>query len=70
MTGNNLEITMARRVLLVSIACMGLTCGVIYNAFRLKGEFYPSVVYLVKSRPSMAVRQHFYRHTPKPGFLM
>ena len=53
---------MARRLLFVSIACMGLTCGVIYNAFRLKGEFYPSVVYLVKSRPSMAVRSTTHSH--------
>ena len=42
-------------MLLVSVVCMGLTWGVIYNAFRQKGEFYPSVVYLTKSRPSMAV---------------
>lgn len=46
---------MARRMMLFSVVCMGLTWGVIYNAFRQKGEFYPSVVYLTKSRPSMAV---------------
>lgn len=51
--------TMARRALLLSVVCMVLTWGVIYNAFRQKGEFYPSVVYLTKSRPSMAVRQGF-----------
>ena len=48
---------MARRMLLVSVVCMVLTWGVIYNAFRQKGEFYPSVVYLTKSRPSMAVNR-------------
>ena len=48
---------MARRMVLFSVFCMGLTWGVIYNAFRQKGEFYPSVVYLTKSRPSMAVNK-------------
>lgn len=32
---------------------------VIANAFRQKKQFYPSVVYICKSNPCMAVSKHF-----------
>lgn len=34
---------------------VGLTAGVIINAYFQKQQFYPSVVYITKSNPSMAV---------------
>ena len=34
-----------------------LTIAVITNAFYLKRQFYPSVVYLTKSSTSLAVKQ-------------
>ncbi|XP_050443055.1 E3 ubiquitin-protein ligase synoviolin B [Adelges cooleyi] len=34
---------------------VGVTSGVIVHAFRQKKQFYPSVVYICKSNPSMAV---------------
>ena len=44
-----------RTILLTSIS-FGLTAMVIGNAYFQKKQFYPSVVYLTKSNPSMAVR--------------
>lgn len=41
---------------LVTIGSLALSMGVIGNAFVHKKQFYPSVVYLTKSNPSMAVR--------------
>ncbi|XP_050520904.1 E3 ubiquitin-protein ligase synoviolin-like [Daktulosphaira vitifoliae] len=37
------------------VVSLGLSCCVIANAFRQKKQFYPSVVYICKSNPSMAV---------------
>ncbi|XP_008208433.1 E3 ubiquitin-protein ligase synoviolin A isoform X2 [Nasonia vitripennis] len=42
----------AAGVVLISVA---LTCAVIGNAYYQKKQFYPSVVYITKSNPSMAV---------------
>ncbi|XP_015591052.1 E3 ubiquitin-protein ligase synoviolin isoform X2 [Cephus cinctus] len=42
----------AAGITLISIA---LTCAVIGNAYYQKKQFYPSVVYITKSNPSMAV---------------
>ncbi|XP_059612171.1 E3 ubiquitin-protein ligase HRD1 [Phlebotomus argentipes] len=39
----------------VSLVTMGLTAAVIGNAYYQKKQFYPSVVYITKSNPSMAV---------------
>ncbi|XP_011496182.1 PREDICTED: E3 ubiquitin-protein ligase synoviolin A isoform X2 [Ceratosolen solmsi marchali] len=39
-------------IVLISVA---LTCAVIGNAYYQKKQFYPSVVYITKSNPSMAV---------------
>ncbi|KAH9519010.1 E3 ubiquitin-protein ligase synoviolin B [Bulinus truncatus] len=43
-----------RSVLLTGLS-LGLTAAVIGNAFYQKKQFYPSVVYITKSNPSMAV---------------
>ncbi|XP_028398788.1 E3 ubiquitin-protein ligase synoviolin-like [Dendronephthya gigantea] len=43
------------RGLLLSIGSIVLTSLVIGNAFYQKGQFYPSVVYITKSNPSLAV---------------
>jgi len=43
----------------VSIVLSGC---VIANAFRQKKQFYPSVVYICKSNPSMAVSNCLYAH--------
>ncbi|XP_058805657.1 E3 ubiquitin-protein ligase synoviolin A [Phymastichus coffea] len=42
----------AAGIVLISVA---LTCAVIGNAYYQKKQFYPSVVYITKSNPSMAV---------------
>ncbi|XP_055678712.1 E3 ubiquitin-protein ligase HRD1 [Lutzomyia longipalpis] len=39
----------------VSLVTLGLTAAVIGNAYYQKKQFYPSVVYITKSNPSMAV---------------
>ena len=48
-----------RTILLTSIS-FGLTAMVIGNAYYQKKQFYPSVVYITKSNPSMAVRTFFF----------
>ncbi|ESN95417.1 hypothetical protein HELRODRAFT_102639 [Helobdella robusta] len=41
--------------MLVGFLSAVLTAGVIFNAFNQKKQFYPSVVYITKSSPSMAI---------------
>lgn len=43
------------RNVLVAIGTFTLTAMVIGNAYVQKKQFYPSVVYITKSNPSMAV---------------
>ena len=43
------------KALLVTITSMILTITVIFNAYYQKKQFYPSVVYITKSNPSIAV---------------
>ncbi|XP_058468029.1 E3 ubiquitin-protein ligase HRD1 [Malaya genurostris] len=43
------------RALGISVLSLALTCIVIGNAYYQKKQFYPSVVYITKSNPSMAV---------------
>lgn len=43
------------RAVLVTLGSGLLTAAVLGNAFYQKKQFYPSVVYLTKSNPSMAV---------------
>lgn len=43
------------RLLFVTLGSVVLTSIVIGNAYHQKEQFYPSVVYLTKSNPSMAV---------------
>lgn len=43
------------RSLSISVLSLALTCIVIANAYYQKKQFYPSVVYITKSNPSMAV---------------
>src|SRR5687768_15358114 len=43
------------RSVLATMACGLMTAAVLGNAFYQKKQFYPSVVYLTKSNPSMAV---------------
>ncbi|XP_038074892.1 E3 ubiquitin-protein ligase synoviolin B-like [Patiria miniata] len=43
------------RGFLLTVASFGLTASVVGHAFFQKKQFYPSVVYLTKSNPSMAV---------------
>lgn len=45
----------ARKTLLVALSSTFLTLVVVSNAFYQKKQFYPSVVYLVRSSPSMGV---------------
>lgn len=44
------------RAALITLGSVLLTCTVIGNAYFQKKQFYPSVVYITKSNPSMAVR--------------
>lgn len=39
----------------ITIISLALTTAVIGNAYYQKKQFYPSVVYITKSNPSMAV---------------
>ena len=39
----------------LTVASVGLTAVVVGNAYYQKKQFYPSVVYITKSNPSMAV---------------
>ncbi|XP_061901260.1 E3 ubiquitin-protein ligase synoviolin [Entelurus aequoreus] len=43
------------RAALVTVTSLALTAGVVAHAYLLKHQFYPTVVYLTKSSPSMAV---------------
>lgn len=43
------------RALGVTVLSLALTTVVIANAYYQKKQFYPSVVYITKSNPSMAV---------------
>ncbi len=43
------------KALLLTVGSLALTAGVIANAYMQKKQFYPSVVYITKSNPSMAV---------------
>ncbi|XP_055532925.1 E3 ubiquitin-protein ligase HRD1 [Wyeomyia smithii] len=43
------------RALGISVMSVALTCLVVGNAYYQKKQFYPSVVYITKSNPSMAV---------------
>ena len=45
----------AKKTLLVALSSTLLTMVVVSNAFYQKKQFYPSVVYLVRSSPSMGV---------------
>lgn len=47
---------------LLSIGSIVLTSLVIGNAFYQKGQFYPSVVYITKSNPSLAVSRDVDEH--------
>ena len=44
------------RLLLIALGSAVMTFGAIANAFIQKSQFYPAVVYITKSNPSMAVR--------------
>lgn len=44
------------RAVLVTATSLALTGAVVAHAYLLKHQFYPTVVYLTKSSPSMAVR--------------
>ena len=46
------------RATLITTGSVLLTTAVIGNAFYHKKQFYPSVVYVTKSNPSMAVSIH------------
>lgn len=43
------------RNICVAVSTLALTAVVIGNAYVQKKQFYPSVVYITKSNPSMAV---------------
>lgn len=43
----------------ITLISVALTCAVIGNAYYQKKQFYPSVVYITKSNPSMAVSYLF-----------
>ena len=47
------------REVVLTAASLALTGAVVANAYYQKHQFYPSVVYLTKSSPSMAVRFMF-----------
>lgn len=42
----------------VMVGSLALTTAVVAHAYYLKHQFYPTVVYLTKSSPSMAVSTH------------
>lgn len=48
--------SMMVRAALVTATSLALTGAVVAHAYLLKQQFYPTVVYLTKSSPSMAVR--------------
>ena len=45
------------RLLLIALGSAVMTFAAIANAFIQKSQFYPAVVYITKSNPSMAVRK-------------
>lgn len=47
------------REVVLTAASLALTGAVVANAYYQKHQFYPSVVYLTKSSPSMAVSGKF-----------
>lgn len=49
------------RALGISAISLALTAVVVGNAYYQKKQFYPSVVYITKSNPSMAVSIMNYR---------
>jgi hypothetical protein len=49
------------RAVLVTATSLVLTGAVVAHAYFLKHQFYPTVVYLTKSSPSMAVSLVFSR---------
>lgn len=53
--GRNKEYAMMMRAAGVTVLSLALTTIVIANAYYQKKQFYPSVVYITKSNPSMAV---------------
>lgn len=48
----------------ITIISLALTTAVIGNAYYQKKQFYPSVVYITKSNPSMAVSWIFFTTFP------
>ena len=46
------------RATLITTTSVILTTAVICNAFHVKKQFYPSVVFITKSTPSMAVSRN------------
>lgn len=46
---------MMMRTAVMTCASLALTAAVVAHAYYLKNQFYPTVVYLTKSSPSMAV---------------
>lgn len=58
------------REVVLTAASLALTGAVVANAYYQKHQFYPSVVYLTKSSPSMAVSFMFRlaREPEKPCF--
>ena len=51
---------MKMKALLLTVGSFALTAGVIGNAYLQKKQFYPSVVFITKSSPSMAVSVEHY----------
>ena len=51
------------RAALVTATSLVLTGAVVAHAYFLKHQFYPTVVYLTKSSPSMAVSPEEQTHT-------
>lgn len=51
------------RSILIFLVSAVLSAGVIFNAVVQKKQFYPSVVYISKSNPSMAVSFHLNFHS-------
>jgi len=49
------------REVVLTAASLALTGAVVANAYYQKHQFYPSVVYLTKSSPSMAVSYKLYK---------
>jgi hypothetical protein len=57
----------------ITLISLALTTAVIGNAYYQKKQFYPSVVYITKSNPSMAVGIQFLvtlSFTVLPGLLL